>query len=172
MTYFVSYYIPTGAALQGGSCAPEQLQSQAGGDIGVVETLRNPLIPKESDGQTLFTLDIEAVREALYNKADMGAAGNLAGIISPIPGQGAVYAAKAAEARAYSKSSRASDFPLLAAEAEARGVPITEVQSAVLRKASEESLAIAANEAKRITTKLAISKAGNVGEMVRALQGA
>lgn len=168
MKHFVQYDLETGTPLGYGSCSDEDFANQAREGVGVIETLRSAGSAVEVGGRTLFEVDLEAVREALQHNIDQTASAAWSKLSSPIAGQDGVYAAKAAEARAHKKGSKAADFPLLTAEAEARGISVAKAQAAILAKADTQSQSLANIEAARVSAKLALGRARTIPEMVDA----
>lgn len=108
-------------------------------------------------------LPLEALQERFRADVDRMAGEARAAYVTDVPGQAEIYRMKEAEARAF-QSDPLGNYPLLGND------PATEA-AAVIARADECRAALADIEAKRMSTKRAISEATDVPAILAAMKG-
>lgn len=106
--------------------------------------------------------NMTALRQWLRDKVDAEAGAFRRLYYTDIPGQSQIYAAKEAEARAWTSGLDPALTPYLSAEAQLRGVAIAQVRAEVLAQVAAVTPLSALVEARRVTMKQTISAATTV----------
>lgn len=115
--------------------------------------------------ESLAPPPLDRVKQMAKVRIDDAAGRARARYITVAPGQEATYQAKAAEADAYVAAGRPADttsYPILAAEAQARGITVSQLADLVRATRDQWIQLAAAIEAARIGGKLAVDAATDV----------
>lgn len=158
--YWLVYDPTTGAELYRGSGSPGTAAAQI-----LPEGAALVLVPQAVVASP--ELNLSALRAALTYGIDTEAEATRLHYLTPGMGQALTYQRKEAEARAFVADNGAAT-PFLAAEANARGVPIAIVAGEVVATADAWVAIGSAIEGKRMAAKAALADAQTFGEIVAA----
>lgn len=163
MKNFVVYAIATGEVLRSGTCQDADLERQANASLGeaVMEATADCIVVAE--------INLDPVRQALYQQIDAAAENVRLRFITPGAGQAITYIWKAQEAKAYLQDASA-ETPILTAEAAAVGTTVAAL-AAEVEAATQAWLNIGTKiEAARRAAKTEVAAASNIATMHAASQ--
>jgi len=128
------------------------------------------LAERDPIGAAELLADKQAVAMVMV-ESQAGAA--RARFITVAPGKSMVYDRKVKEAEAFAEIAdpKSEDYPLLAAEAEARKIPLSDMAELVVSKQTEWAEVAGLIEALTVTAKAAIDAAGNEAQIRAAVAG-
>jgi hypothetical protein len=131
-------------------------------DLETGNTESRPVDPAD-----IHPIALDDFKQLMKLEVDQAAGRARSRYISVGPGQEATYMMKAAEADAYVAAGYPADtsgYPILTAEAQARGITVSAMANLIRATRDQWAAVAAAVEAIRIGSKLAIDAAGNIGE--------
>lgn len=113
-------------------------------------------------------IDMGLLRDHMKDQIDAEAGAIRKLFITDVPGQAQTYERKEAEARRWQDGDDLTDFPFMAAEAEASGKSVAEICSSILTAVATLTPIAARIEGKRMAAKRAMDEAADLLALVNA----
>lgn len=114
------------------------------------------------------TVNLAAIKADQARKVDIQAGAVRSLYYTDVPGQSQTYEKKEAEARTFISGDSPVNFPFMAAEAELRGVSVSQIQSEIMAQVDFLTPLAVAVESNRVVAKRNVAAATNIKEIVEA----